>query len=77
MRVTLAGVARWMRGLGIAQVQEGGWDQPKPDITPWLETVDSGFGALRAVRHCAVLSRTAPGWQRPSVPPGADAPVWA
>lgn len=77
VRVTLAGVARWLRGLGVAEVQEGGWDQPKPDIAPWLETVDSGFGALRAVRHCAVLSRTAPGWERRSVPPGTDAPLWA
>lgn len=76
VRVTLAGVARWLRGLGAVEVPHGDWDQPKPDITPYLETTASGFGALRAVRHCAVLSRSAPGWERLSVPPGTDAPVW-
>lgn len=76
VRVTLAGVARWLRGLGAVEVPEGDWDQPKPDITPYLETSASGFGTLRAVRHCALLSRSAPGWQRLSVPPGTDAPAW-
>lgn len=76
VRVTLAGVARWLRGLGVVEVPEGDWEQSKPDIAPYLETTDSGFGTLRAVRHCAVLSRSAPGWQRLSVPPGTDAPVW-
>lgn len=76
VRVTLAGVARWLRGLGAAEVAQGDWEQPKPDITPYLETSTSGFGTLRAVRHCAVLSRGAPGWQRLSVPPGTDAPAW-
>ena len=76
VRVTLAGVARWLRGLGAVEVPDGDWDQPKPDIAPYLETSASGFGALRAVRHCAVLSRSAPGWERLSVPPGSDAPRW-
>ncbi len=76
VRVTLAGVARWLRGLGAVEVPDGDWDQPKPDIAPYLETSASGFGALRAVRHCAVLSRSAPNWQRLSVPPGSDAPRW-
>ncbi|MET1113620.1 MAG: CoA transferase [Comamonas sp.] len=76
VRVTLAGVARWLRALGPVEVQGSDWDQPKPDITPYLERVDSGFGVLRAVRHCAVLSRCAPGWERPSVPPGTDAAAW-
>lgn len=76
VRVTLAGVARWLRGLGAVEVPDGDWDQPKPDIAPYLETSASGFGALRAVRHCAVLSRSAPGWERLSVPPGTDTPLW-
>ena len=76
VRVTLAGVARWLRSLGPVAVQAQDWDQLRPDITPYLETVDSGFGRMRAVRHCALLSRTAPGWERASVPPGTDAPNW-
>jgi hypothetical protein len=76
VRVTLAGVARWLRGLGAVEVPDGDWDQPRPDIAPYLETSDSGFGTLRAVRHCALLSRSAPGWQRRSMPPGSDAALW-
>lgn len=76
VRVTLAGVARWLRSLGPVAVQAQEWDQPRPNIRPYLETMDSGFGRMRAVRHCAVLSRTAPGWERASVPPGTDAPRW-
>lgn len=76
VRVTLAGVARWLRSLGPVAVRAQEWDQPRPDITPYLETLDSGFGRMRAVRHCAVLSRTAPGWERAAVPPGTDAPRW-
>ncbi|MOA05656.1 CoA-transferase family III [compost metagenome] len=76
VRVTLAGVARWLRSLGRMAVNAEEWEQPLPDITPYLESVDSGFGRMRAVRHCAALSRTAPAWTHVSVPPGTDAPCW-
>ncbi|MEG0446443.1 MAG: CoA transferase, partial [Comamonas sp.] len=47
-----------------------------PDITPYLETLDSGFGQLQAVRHCAQFPRTPAAWDRPSVPPGTDEARW-
>ncbi|WP_211233806.1 hypothetical protein [Comamonas composti] len=74
VRITLAGVAHWLRSLGrVAQPQ---WDEAKPDIAPYLETLDSGFGRLQAVRHCAQFSRTPVAWDHASMPPGSQAPHW-
>ncbi len=72
VRVSLAGVAHWLRSLG----RDAGQDQARPDIAPCLEALDSGFGRLLAVRHCARFSRTQPAWDRPGAPPGSDAPLW-
>ncbi len=74
VRVTLAGVAHWLRSLG--RVEQPQWKEEKPDITPYLETLDSGFGQLQAVRHCAQFPRTPAAWDRPSVPPGTDEARW-
>lgn len=76
VRVTLAGVAHWLRTLGRVQPKADMWEQERPDISPYLETLDSGFGRLQAVRHCAQFSRTPVAWDRPSVPPGTDAACW-
>lgn len=74
VRITLAGVAHWLRSLGrVAQPQ---WDEAKPDIAPYLETLETGFGRLQAVRHCAQLSRTPVAWDHPSMPPGSHPPRW-
>jgi crotonobetainyl-CoA:carnitine CoA-transferase CaiB-like acyl-CoA transferase len=73
VRVSLAQTAQWLRGLGRI---EHGLAAPKPDIAPWLETVDGGFGVLRCVRHSAQLARTPAAWTRPSVPPGNSLPHW-
>jgi hypothetical protein len=48
----------------------------KRDFAPFLETTDSGFGKLSALRHAAQLSATPAGWHRPSVPPGTHALAW-
>ncbi|MBI5276325.1 MAG: CoA transferase [Burkholderiales bacterium] len=73
VQVSLAQTGHWLRGLGRVAVPEG---MKKPDYEPYLETVPSGFGDLRVVRHSAQLARTPAKFTRPSVPPGTDAPRW-
>lgn len=73
VQVSLAQTAHWLRGLGRVG---GGLSCPRADMAPYLETVDSGFGMLRTVRHSAQLSRTPAGWARPSMPPGSHPPTW-
>ena len=76
VRVTLAGVARWLRSLGRVEVSADEWLSPRTDIRPYLESLNSGFGPLQAVRHCAQFSRTPVAWDWPSMPPGTHAPRW-
>lgn len=73
LRVSLAGVAQWLRSLG--RVPDGlAVTAPSPD--PWLETVASGFGPLTAMRHAGELSLTPPAWRHPSMPPGSHPPAF-
>jgi crotonobetainyl-CoA:carnitine CoA-transferase CaiB-like acyl-CoA transferase len=73
VQVSLARTGLWLRSLG--RVADG-FAAPKPDFTPYLETTDSGFGRLTALRHAARLSHTATDWPRPSMPPGTHALAW-
>lgn len=73
VQLALAQTGQWLRRLGRVT---GGLTASKPDLTPYLETSPSGFGALCAVRHSAQLARTPARWQRPSMPPGSSAAVW-
>jgi crotonobetainyl-CoA:carnitine CoA-transferase CaiB-like acyl-CoA transferase len=76
VRVSLAATARWLRGLGRLA---DGFAAPDPDlaeIADLLETSESGFGTLTAVRHAARLSRTPARWALPSVPLGTHRPQW-
>jgi crotonobetainyl-CoA:carnitine CoA-transferase CaiB-like acyl-CoA transferase len=73
VQVSLARTAHWLRSLGRV---ENGFDAPKPDFTALLETSQSGFGELRAVRHAARFSATPAAWLRPSMPPGSHALAW-
>lgn len=76
VRVTLAGTARWLRSLGRLEVASEAWTQDRADISPYLETLDSGFGRLQAVRHCAQFSRTPVAWSHASMPPGSHPARW-
>jgi len=77
VEVSLARVAQWLVALGRVPVPHPPGAAGKTDwIEPWLETVASGYGELRAVRPSAVLSRTPARWRRPSVRPGTHAPDW-
>jgi crotonobetainyl-CoA:carnitine CoA-transferase CaiB-like acyl-CoA transferase len=77
VRVSLAQTGRWLWNLGRL---ERGLDTP--DLTgeavhaAFMETVSSGFGTLKAVRHSAVLSRTPAQWSRPAMPLGSHPPQW-
>jgi crotonobetainyl-CoA:carnitine CoA-transferase CaiB-like acyl-CoA transferase len=76
VRVSLAQTGRWIRNLG--RVEDGlaaadpGYDQ----VADLLETTDSGFGSLTAVRHAARLAQTPARWARPSMPLGSHAAAW-
>jgi len=76
VQVSLAQTGRWLWNLGRVT---GGLDTR--DITgeaamPFIEAMDSGFGALRSVRHSAVLSKTPAFWARPAMPLGSHPPQW-
>ena len=76
VQVSLAGTARWLRGLGRVA---GGLDVPRPDGVPaqFLVSEPSGFGRLVGVRHAGELADTPPLWRLPSMPPGTHRPEWA
>jgi crotonobetainyl-CoA:carnitine CoA-transferase CaiB-like acyl-CoA transferase len=73
VNLSLAQTGHWLRGLG--RVADGFRVSP-PEVEEYLETFESGFGQLRAIRHSANLSRTVVKWSRPSMPPGSHPPVW-
>jgi hypothetical protein len=75
VRLSLAQTGYWFRQLGRID----GVRCPDPrfdDVRDCMEESASGFGALTAVRHAAVMSVTPTYWQRPSVPLGTHAPTW-
>jgi len=76
VQVSLAGTARWLRGLG--RVPDG-LAAPRPDGVPaqFLVSEPSGYGRLVGVRHAAELAETPTTWRLPSMPPGSHPPVWA
>jgi crotonobetainyl-CoA:carnitine CoA-transferase CaiB-like acyl-CoA transferase len=76
VRVSLAGVGNWLRGLGRVEGGQACSDPGFDDVQDVLETGDSGFGRLTSVRHAAQLSETMPRWARPAVPLGTHPPVW-
>ena len=73
VQVALARTGHWLRQLGRVH---GGFSVDRHSLEPYLESVPSGFGMLRGVRHSAKLSRTPAAWIRPSEPPGTSLPRW-
>ncbi|RZN07437.1 carnitine dehydratase [Bradyrhizobium genosp. SA-3] len=77
VRVSLAQTGRWLWNLGRL---DGGLDTP--DLTgdavhaAFIESMPSGFGTLKAVRHSAVLSTTPAQWSRPAMPLGSHPAQW-
>ncbi|OKO88566.1 carnitine dehydratase [Bradyrhizobium sp. NAS80.1] len=77
VRVSLAQTGRWLWHLGRL---EGGLNTPdlagEAVQAVFIESVPSGFGTLKAVRHSAVLSKTPARWSRPAMPLGSHPPQW-
>ncbi|HVR53729.1 MAG TPA: CoA transferase [Pseudorhodoferax sp.] len=73
VQVSLAQTAHWLRGLGRVA---GGLQAVAAARAPFLETVDSGFGALCAVRPSVRLDGVHLAYRRPSMPPGSHASAW-
>ena len=73
VRVSLAQVARWLRGLGRL---DDNLQRRNVDLAGSLQPYASQFGVLQAMPHAASFDRTPAMWQRPSVPPGTNPPEW-
>ena len=77
--VSLAAVMKYLRSLGQYEGRSGfeGWDPSKAEeIEEYLETRDSGFGELRAVKHSASVEGAMPGWDIMPKPLGSDSAEW-
>lgn len=77
VRVSLARTGHWLQSLGRL---DNGLACPDPAwgaIEDLVETRESGFGRLSAVRHAGQLSETPPGWHRPSMPLGSHRLAWS
>ncbi len=75
VRVSLARTGMWLRtlgridGLGAAEPDQAG-------IADLLETHESGFGPLTAVRHAAILADTPAFEASPAMPLGSHPAAW-
>ena len=76
VRVSLAQTGRWLWNLGRIADGLKTEDLKSAEVTPLIEEIPSGFGALRSVRHSAMLSKTRAYWDRPAMPLGSHPPQW-
>jgi hypothetical protein len=77
--VSLAGVMKYLRSLGQYEGKSGfdRKDFSLPDeVSQYLETRQTGFGELRAVRHSASIEGVKVGWEEMPKPLGSDEPKW-
>ncbi|AOY93216.1 carnitine dehydratase [Cupriavidus sp. USMAA2-4] len=76
VRVSLAQVGQWLRGMGRIPQGLAAPEQRFEDIGDLLMTLPSGFGELTVVRHAGQLAQTPARWVLPSVPLGTHAAEW-
>ncbi len=76
VQVSLAQTGRWLWNLGRVADGLDTRDLTGEAVMPFIEEVGSGFGALRSVRHSAILSKTPAFWARPAMPLGSHPPQW-
>ncbi|KAF8860194.1 CAIB/BAIF family enzyme [Acephala macrosclerotiorum] len=77
--VSLAGTMKYLRSLGQYEGKTGFdcWDPRKSaEVEEYLETRDTAFGELRAVRHSASVEGAMPGWDIMPKPLGSDRAEW-
>jgi crotonobetainyl-CoA:carnitine CoA-transferase CaiB-like acyl-CoA transferase len=79
IEVSLAGVMKYMRSLGQYQGKSG-YDRKDfiraEEVERYLETKQTPFGELRAVRHASKIEGLEVGWEIMPKPLGRDEPVW-
>lgn len=78
VKVSLAGVMKYLRSLGRFEGKSG-FDRKdlKPeDVDQYLETRETGFGELRALRHSASIEGIEIGFDHMPKPLGSDEAVW-
>lgn len=76
VKVSLAQTGRWLWNLGRLDDGLAAADLTADQILPFIEQSASGFGALRGVRHAAVMSATPALWRRPAMPLGSHETMW-
>ncbi len=76
VQVSLARTGRWLWDLGRIADGLATEDLKGEAVTPFVDETGSGFGALRSVRHSALLSKTPAFWARPAMPLGSHPPQW-
>jgi crotonobetainyl-CoA:carnitine CoA-transferase CaiB-like acyl-CoA transferase len=76
VQVSLAQTGRWLWNLGRVSDGLAIEDLNGEAVRPFIEEAGSGFGALRSVRHSAVLSKTPAFWARPAMPLGSHPAQW-
>ncbi|KAF2808799.1 CoA-transferase family III [Mytilinidion resinicola] len=77
--VSLAGVMKYLRSLGQYPERTGFecTDYSSPgEVEEYLETRESGFGSLKAVKHSAKIESVEVGWDIMPKPLGSDEPRW-
>jgi crotonobetainyl-CoA:carnitine CoA-transferase CaiB-like acyl-CoA transferase len=79
LKVSLAGVMKYLRSLGQYKGKSGfarkDFKRPE-DVSKYLETKQTGFGELKAVKHAASIDGAEIGWEVMPKPLGSDDPVW-
>jgi crotonobetainyl-CoA:carnitine CoA-transferase CaiB-like acyl-CoA transferase len=76
VRISLAQTGRWLWNLGRLADGLQTPDIPGVEVEPFMHDLESGFGALHAVRPSAILSKTPAFWARPSMPLGSHEARW-
>ncbi|KAF5579828.1 Formyl-coenzyme A transferase [Fusarium pseudocircinatum] len=77
--VSLAGAMKYLRSMGQYPGKSGfeAGDYEKPsDVEEYLETRQTGFGEMRAVRHSVSVDGAEPGWDVMPKPLGSDDAQW-
>ncbi|KAF1937414.1 CoA-transferase family III [Clathrospora elynae] len=79
VKVSLAGVMRYLRSLGRYEGRSG-FDRKdfkkSEDVEQYLEVRETSFGKLRALRHAAEIEGLSVGWEIMPKPLGTDEAAW-
>lgn len=76
VRVSLARTGAWLTAAGQDPSGLSAPDLKPADVADLIETTESGFGPMRALRHAGILDTTPARWTLPSVPLGTHPAAW-